>query len=302
MKANKNPLVSIIINCFNGEEFLRKSLESIINQTYTNWEIIFWDNRSTDNSPEIFNSYKDKRFKYFKAEEFTTLYVARNKALLKCEGEFIAFLDVDDWWELEKIKKQIKILEDESVGLVYANSIIHNEQSKKKTIFQKKKLPSGNVTERILTNYPIGISTVVIRKKILTNNNLTFNSNYSVIGDFDLFTNLSLLTNFIGIDETLSNYRLHESNDSFLNRDTWINELGVWLDKNKNKFGDRFKRAFKAVELNLNYLKIKFKILEGNYKESFFDIIKFPFKIEKLKLVCIYLLIIFKIKKHYDFK
>ena len=139
MKANKNPLVSIIINCFNGEEFLRKSLESIINQTYTNWEIIFWDNRSTDNSPEIFNSYKDKRFKYFKAEEFTTLYVARNKALLKCEGEFIAFLDVDDWWESEKIKKQIKILEDESVGLVYANSIIHNEQSKKKNNISKKK-------------------------------------------------------------------------------------------------------------------------------------------------------------------
>ena len=59
------PLVSKILNCHNGEKFLKECIQSIIDQTYKNWEIIFWDNKSTDKSSEIFKSYKDERFKYF---------------------------------------------------------------------------------------------------------------------------------------------------------------------------------------------------------------------------------------------
>ena len=65
------PLISIIMNCFNGEEFLSKSLESIIKQTYANWELIFWDNQSSDRSYEIVNSLNDNRIKYFLAKEHT---------------------------------------------------------------------------------------------------------------------------------------------------------------------------------------------------------------------------------------
>ena len=61
---NNQPLVSIIMNCYNGETFLHESIKSVLSQTYENWELIFWDNRSEDKSAEIFKSYKDKRFKY----------------------------------------------------------------------------------------------------------------------------------------------------------------------------------------------------------------------------------------------
>ena len=64
------PLVSIIINCFNGEKYIRKALDSVLTQTYENWEIIFWDNQSKDKSAEIFKSYDDKRFKYFYISKF----------------------------------------------------------------------------------------------------------------------------------------------------------------------------------------------------------------------------------------
>ena len=57
-----NPLISIIVNCFNGEKYLKRALESIINQTYNNWEVVFWDNQSSDNSKKIFSEFKDKRF------------------------------------------------------------------------------------------------------------------------------------------------------------------------------------------------------------------------------------------------
>ena len=62
---NSNPLVSIIVNCFNGEKYLNKALQSIVNQSYKNWEVIFWDNKSIDNSKKIFLDFKEKRFKYF---------------------------------------------------------------------------------------------------------------------------------------------------------------------------------------------------------------------------------------------
>ena len=64
IKTNNEPLISIIINCFNGEKYLSNAIESVINQTYKNWEIIFWDNCSTDKSAEIFNNYKDERLNY----------------------------------------------------------------------------------------------------------------------------------------------------------------------------------------------------------------------------------------------
>ena len=80
---DKKPLISIIMNCFNGERYLDDSLKSILSQTYQNWELIFWDNLSTDNSKKIFLKYKDSRFKYYQANEHTILYVARNLAIKK---------------------------------------------------------------------------------------------------------------------------------------------------------------------------------------------------------------------------
>ena len=91
-------LISIIINCFNGEKYLKKNLNSILKQKYQKYEVIFVDNCSTDSSSKIYKQVKDKRFKYFKTSKKIKLYASRNFALKKAKGEFITFLDVDDWW------------------------------------------------------------------------------------------------------------------------------------------------------------------------------------------------------------
>ena len=101
----KYPLVSIIMNCYNGRIFLKDSIDSIISQTYENWELIFWDNQSTDDSSILLKSFQDKRIKYNFAKKHTSLYEARSLALRKARGELIAFLDVDDWWKKEKLDK-----------------------------------------------------------------------------------------------------------------------------------------------------------------------------------------------------
>jgi len=104
------PLVSIIMNCHNGEHFLKDSINSIINQSYKNWELIFWDNKSTDNSRKILKLYNDKRIKYYYSNRYNTLYKSRNLAIKKAKGKFISFLDTDDMWGREKLRKQVNFL------------------------------------------------------------------------------------------------------------------------------------------------------------------------------------------------
>ena len=137
----KEPLVSIIMNCYNGEKFLREALISVIEQTFQNWELIFWDNQSSDSSALIFKSFDEKRFKYFYSPRHTLLYEARNCAIEKASGDFFAFLDVDDWWDKKKLEKQIPLFNDLKVGLVYGNYWYENEQNGSRKILYKHILP-----------------------------------------------------------------------------------------------------------------------------------------------------------------
>jgi glycosyltransferase involved in cell wall biosynthesis len=118
---NNSKLVSVVVNCYNGEKYLNQCIESILNQTYKNIELIFWDNQSRDKSKNIIQSYDDSRIKYFYAKNYTTLYEARNLALKECKGDFINFLDVDDYYLNDKIAKQILHFDNENVGVVYSN-------------------------------------------------------------------------------------------------------------------------------------------------------------------------------------
>ena len=113
---NTEKKISIVMNCYNGESFLKQALESIFNQTYQNWELIFWDNKSQDNSKKILDNYSDNRIKYFISDNHTSQYEARKRAVKNCSGELIAFLDVDDWWDVSKLEKQSLLFDDPEVG------------------------------------------------------------------------------------------------------------------------------------------------------------------------------------------
>jgi len=99
----KEPKISIIINCYNGAKYLAKTLISVKNQTYKNFEVIFWDNGSTDDSKKILERYKDKRFKYFFDKNKKNLYHSRYLAFKKTTGKYIAFIDTDDFWLKKKL-------------------------------------------------------------------------------------------------------------------------------------------------------------------------------------------------------
>ena len=167
---NQTPLISIIINCFNGEKYLQKALKSIQNQTYKNWEVIFWDNLSTDKSKNIFFSYSDKRFKYYLAKKHTNLYSARNLAVKKAKGKYLAFLDVDDWWDKNKLALQMPYFDDKKVALVYGNCWIVDQRKKQFIYIVKKKLQVDLFQKELLrtTQYVWDLS--LLRKAYLKEN------------------------------------------------------------------------------------------------------------------------------------
>ena len=105
-------LVSVIMPSFNTVKYIEKSIESVLNQTYKNLELIIVDDCSTDNTDEIIKPLlSDKRIKYIKNEKNSGAAVSRNKAMAAAQGKWIAFLDSDDIWEKDKLEKQIDFME-----------------------------------------------------------------------------------------------------------------------------------------------------------------------------------------------
>ena len=246
----KFPLVSIIVNCYNGEKFLKQSIKSIINQSYKNWEIIFWDNNSTDKSSFVIKKFKDKRIKYFRTSKFNTLYKSRNLALKKIKGDFICFLDTDDLWKKNKIKNQLNIMKNKKYDVLYSNYFIKNENL---NFIKKRNHQSVQCnTQNLLDDYSLGILTVMVKKNIFKKKQ--FNPHYEIIGDFDFFVNLSLKLKFGYISKPLAVYRVHENNFSLKKFDLYINEFKYWIKKNKKKF-----KEFSLFKIRIIILKLQIK-------------------------------------------
>ena len=252
----RKPLVSIVMNCYNGERYLKESLDSIKNQRFKNWELIFWDNRSTDNSKKIFLSFKDKRFKYYYASEFTNLYAARNLALKKTRGKIITFIDVDDIWLTHKLEKQIEyFLKNKSAEIVYSNYFIQKKflGINFKKIKFKGILPHGYITKDLLINYRIGWLTVAIKKNIINKKKRLFNEKINMVADYDLMIRLSFKNKIHCIQSPLAIYRQHPNQLTRLN---FISQAEHFLKWSKTSKLKKFVNDYNCVK-NLNY-KIEF--------------------------------------------
>jgi len=282
---NEKPLVSILMNCYNGERYLRESLSSVLNQTYKNWELIFWDNKSQDESVKIFNSFNDKRFKLFNAEKHTILYEARNLAIQKTTGELIAFLDTDDIWLSDKLEKQVKLFKNKEVGLVYSNFWMLNDSLiLKKKIFRKKKLPRGKVLKSILSDYVVGLSTIIISRNKIKDIKNVFNTKYDLLADFDFVVNFSIDNNFECIQESTTYIRIHEKSLSHVFIDQLIQQSKEWYSEAQMNPALSAHKELKKVNEKILYDEVRQIILKEKFVISFFKFLKFPNSLRKFKL------------------
>lgn len=122
-------LVSIIMPSYNTAKYIKGSIQSVINQTYTNWELIIVDDCSTDNTDEVVKSISDDRIHYIKNEKNSGAAVSRNRALCEAKGKWIAFLDSDDLWMPQKLEEQIVFMKDNNYHFSYTNYEEIDEQS-----------------------------------------------------------------------------------------------------------------------------------------------------------------------------
>ena len=289
-QKNNQPLVSIIMNCYNGENFLHESIKSVLSQTYENWELIFWDNRSNDKSAEIFKSYDDKRFKYYYALKHTLLSEARNEAIKRSSGEFIAFLDIDDFWQKDKLELQVPFFKNSSVGVVYGNFFVINEKLNTKKISLKRKKPKGFILDELLENYCTTLVTLVIRKSFLDNYQPAFDKSFHIMGDFDLIIRMSIKYQFDYVEKPIASYRIHKNNESLLNRSRQIQELKAWYKKMINYPIIFNNKNFPNINNMINNLEIVNYILENDLKNAWVKIKKMPYSFKKIKYLMALLL------------
>ena len=251
-------LISIIMTCHNGEKYLNDAILSVFKQTYSNWELIFIDNNSTDNSRKIICSYNDKRIKYFKLENTLNLGSVRNYAYTKCLGDFISFLDVDDLWFNKKLELQVKKFNsDKSIDILYSNYFkLHNNQN----IKIKKSLFKGYCQRNIILSYINGKPltawlTLMIKKDRLKNLEYIFDKNIHIASDFDLIIRLSSNCYFDFVEEYICSYRVHDSNES-KQPVKELREILYIINKYKKN-----KKVAKILSTDFFYFKILFKYL-----------------------------------------
>jgi glycosyltransferase involved in cell wall biosynthesis len=247
------PTVSVIMNCLNGAKYLREAIDSIYAQTYKDWEIIFWDNASTDNSSDIAAGY-DKRLRYFRGEKTVPLYAARNCALRQARGKYIAFLDCDDMWLPQKLAWQIPLFEsDNKVGLVYSNvEILETNGSSRK---MHGMLPSGKIFRQMLRHYNINIQTAVVSRAAIESLGEWFDDSLNLAGDTDLFLRIAHDWDAKYWPAVTARYREHSDNLSL----KLAEDVPVEVEYVIGKFSRLYKDFIKDYDQELIYLRMRLR-------------------------------------------
>lgn len=211
-----NPKVSIVIPTYNRVDFLPKAVQSVLNQTYRDWEMIIVDDGSIDNTEEVANGYKESRIRYIAHKYNLGISASRNTGIKNSRGEYIAFLDSDDEWFPEKISRQMNIFqkEDSKCGVVCTGGYkIKGNQIM--SIMSIKSIPINldSFYERFLFENFIWISSVLVKKECFEKVGL-FDENLKSCEDWDMWIRIAKYYQFIFLETPLIKYVIHPGQKS----------------------------------------------------------------------------------------
>ena len=210
--------VSIIVPVYNCEKYIKECINSVINQTYKNLEIIIVDDKSTDNSLSIINSFNDKRIKVISLKENSGVSIARNKGVEVSTGELICFLDSDDYWNKEKIERQVKFIDGKA--FIYSD-YEYLKKGKRKRVH----VPKTITYKEALKNTTIFTSTVMFNMKYLNKEDI-YMPLVKLGQDSSTWWKVLKKVNIAyGMNEVLSIYRVGESS---LSSNKIKSVIGTW--------------------------------------------------------------------------
>ncbi len=269
----KKPLVSVIIPCYNGEKFIGDAIESVVNQTYKNWELIIVDDGSTDNSERIIKKYlQDDRIQYIKHKKNRGIPAARNTGINASKGEFIALLDDDDKWVPYKLSLQLEEFYKNAadLGLVFGNIIMINSngyviRKGKNLKINLEKLTQEEILERLFLSNFISSITVLFKRECIREVE-GFDENIKWGGDdYDLWLRIVGKFKIKYLNRVLAMRREHCNNYTKIEK----------MAKGDIKLVKKVIRKYPFLE-NLRHKKIardlyqlgRCKHLTGNFKEA----------------------------------
>jgi glycosyltransferase involved in cell wall biosynthesis len=205
------PLVSIIMNVRNGALTLREAIDSVLAQTCKDWELIVWDDRSTDASAAIVSEYRDARVRYFLSPEDSPLGKARREAIRQAQAEWIAFLDQDDIWLPGKLEQQLALANGDA-GLIYGRTVRFYPSGRERDYDQAheyKLLPEGDIFTQLFTKSCfIAMSSALFRRSAIETSG-GIPDEVRIIPDYYLYIAVARKYRVRAVQEVVCRYRTH---------------------------------------------------------------------------------------------
>ena len=205
------PRVSVIMNVRNGASFLREALDSVFAQTFQDWELIVWDDRSTDSSASIVGEYHDPRIQYFLSPQDTPLGKARDNAIRRATGQWLAFLDQDDVWLPYKLEEQLALVAD-GVGIIYGRTVMFGVKGKLGDYDYAHEftlLPEGDIFTQLFADgcFIAMSSAVLLRSAVKDVGGIP--DTIEVVPDYHLYIALARRYRARAVQEVICLYRIH---------------------------------------------------------------------------------------------
>jgi glycosyltransferase involved in cell wall biosynthesis len=264
------PEVSVIMNCHNGEKYLCEAMDSVFAQTYQDWEIVFWDNGSTDTSGLIARSYGNDKVRYFHSQTKTNLGEARRNAVNVAQGEWLAFLDCDDLWYPEKLMVQMNALEETDYVFAYAGILEMTAAGVPiRTVIPK--YASGDVLEHLLNQFDVNMVTPIIRRSFLVEHSMNFEPEMTASEEYNLFVRLAARGNVLVQSEILGSYRVYAGSLTDRQISRWAIERRMTLRQLSMEvpFVPRvYERAYREAEMRGDYYEARYLVSNGKYNEA----------------------------------
>ncbi len=236
-----NPIkISVIICTFNREKYISEAIDSVLKQTYPNFEIIVIDDASTDNTEQVLTQYKNNpKIKIFKNEQNLGISKSRNRGVSLATGEYIAMLDSDDYWtDTKKLEKQAEILnKNKDVAIVGSSIRVILDRNSKLEELQKYKYKTRDVQirKKMLGKNQIAQSSVLFRKNVFEEFG-GYDESYEVAEDFDLWLKIGRKYKFANLKEITVDYRVHYLNISESNALKIAKITDTLIEKYKNDY------------------------------------------------------------------
>jgi len=274
-------MVSINLCCYNSEKYLRETLESIVHQTYKNWELIIINDGSRDSTESIIKEYINAGYPIiYHYQQNKGLSYSRNKAIELSRGDYIALIDHDDLWLPDKLAKQvIAMQENEDHVLCYAGVIEIDYMGRELRRYNPKN-NSGYIFKTLLRQFDINTPTAFLRKSILQKSGLGYDERVSASEEYCLFMQLAVNHKFLVLQDILAKYRIHDEALTAKSISKWAVEREYTLNlicKNYPMIRDQHSIEFREAYARANYYRARNYIFNGEKAKAIKELQKVVF-------------------------